>query len=61
MADTKHTSYRLPDTIKSKLNTISRLDSSNATESLKRLINAEYKARHDEIKEFRENQKNTKL
>lgn len=59
--ETKHTSYRLPDQTKSKLRTLAALDDTTATETLKRLINAEYKARHDEIKEFRESQKHMNL
>jgi predicted DNA-binding protein len=55
--ETKHTSYRLPPQIKSKLKTLSAVDGITDTETLKRLINADYKARQQEIKIFRENQK----
>jgi predicted transcriptional regulator len=55
---TTHTSYRLPPTIKSKLTTIAKVDSTTQTETLKRLINQEYKARQEEIAEFRKSQNN---
>ena len=57
MAATKNTCYRLPATIKSKLRTLAAMDDTTGTETLKRLINAEYRARRDEIKEFRESAK----
>jgi predicted DNA-binding protein len=56
--DTKHISIRLSASIKSKLNMLAKIDDTTQTETLKRLINAAYKAREDEIKEFRENLKN---
>jgi predicted DNA-binding protein len=57
-AKTAHTSYRLPDATKNKLSELAEMDGLTKTETLKRLINADYKARLDEIKIFRENRKN---
>lgn len=59
--ETKHTSYRLPAVTKSKLRTLAQLNDTNATETLKRLINAEYRARQDEIKEFRKSFKKSEI
>lgn len=57
MTDIKHTSYRFNAVIRSKLRTLAAVDGTNQTETLKRLINAEYRARQDEIREFRKSQK----
>jgi predicted DNA-binding protein len=51
---TAHTSYRLPDTVKNKLGQLATLDGTTKTETLKRLINQEYRTRLDEIKTLKE-------
>lgn len=56
--ETKISGFRLSDQYKSKLRILAALDNSDSTKVLKRLINAEYKARQEEIKEFRERMKN---
>jgi len=56
-SETTHTSYRLTDTVRAKLDALAILDGCTRTEALKHLINAGYKARLDDIKDFRENLK----
>jgi len=56
-SNTKHTSYRLPDATKNKLSELAAMDGTTKTETLKRLINADYRARLEEVKLFRESQK----
>lgn len=58
MAETKITTIRLTASEKSKLKSISALDGTSASATLKRLIRAEYEARREELKKNKNNLKN---
>jgi predicted DNA-binding protein len=59
-SETTHTSYRLPDATKNKLNLLADYYGTTRTETLKRLINEAYTVKQPEIKEFREMQNTAK-
>lgn len=58
MADKKLQSYRLSASTISKLSTLAKLDGISRTRALTRLINAAYRERTAEIREFRKSIKN---
>jgi predicted DNA-binding protein len=53
-SQTTHTSYRLPQTTKNKLDQLAEFYGTTRTETLKRLINQHYSDKLAEIKTFRE-------
>lgn len=55
-----NTSFRLSDATKNRLTELAAMDGTTKTGTLKRLINADYKARIEEIKLFRESRNNEK-
>lgn len=59
-SNVKNTSYRLPDSVKNKLNLLADYYGTTRTETLKRLINEAYTAKREEIKEFKQLQDNEK-
>jgi hypothetical protein len=57
MAEKKLQSYRLSASTISKLSTLAKLDGISRTRALTRLINAAYRERTEEIREFRKSLK----
>ena len=53
--ETPKTTFRFPPAVKSKLNTLAKIDGYSYTDVVKHLINKAYAERHDEIKDYREN------
>lgn len=57
MGKTKHTAFRLSDSVRSMLKTLAAVDGTTATAIVCRLIRAEYTARKKDIAAFRKAEK----
>lgn len=57
MGETKHTTFRFSDSMRSMLKTLAAVDDTTATAVLCRLVRAEYTARKKDIAAFRKSEK----